>query len=118
MPHNVLFLITGDPRVSARPAEAIRVAAGVGTWKKVGVSVYLRGPAVLALAEFPDDWVDADHYEHYLPLLGGLDSPVYVAQGEPLLGELGEARLPYKEIDEAALARLCAENDSVMRFES
>lgn len=118
MQRKVLFLITGDPRVSARPAEAIRVAAGVGTWKKVGVTVYLRGPAVLALAEFPDDLVDADHYDHYLPLLGGLDSPVYVAQGEPLLAELGEPRLPYKEIDGAALAQLCAENDSVMRFES
>ena len=116
MGHKLLFIIASDPRLSARPAEAVRVAAGVGTWKKVGVTVYLRGPAVLALAEFPDDWVDADHYEHYLPLLGGLDAPVYVSQAEPLLAELGEARLPFKEIDDAALARLCAEHDSVMRF--
>jgi sulfur relay (sulfurtransferase) DsrF/TusC family protein len=116
MRHRVLFIIASDPRNNARPAEAIRVAAGVGAWKKVGVTVYLRGPAVLALAEFPDEWVDADNYENYLPLLGGLDSPVYVAQDEPLLRQLGEARLPYKEIDDAALARLCADHDSVMRF--
>lgn len=116
MRHKVLFIIGSDPRTDARPAEAIRVAAGVGAWKKVGVTVYLRGPAVLALAEFPDEWVDADNYENYLPLLGGLDSPVCVAKGEPLLAELGEPRLPFKEIDDAALAQLCAAQDSVMRF--
>jgi hypothetical protein len=49
MKPSALFIIRGDPRVSHRPAEAIRIAAGVGTWKKTDITVYLHGPAVLAL---------------------------------------------------------------------
>ena len=58
MKRQALFIIGGDPRISARPAEAIRIAAGIGTWKKISVRIYLEGAAVLALSEFPDDLVD------------------------------------------------------------
>ena len=32
-----LVIIETDPRTSARPAEAIRIAAGIGVWKKTDV---------------------------------------------------------------------------------
>jgi hypothetical protein len=64
-----LFVIVSDPRTSHRPAEAIRIAAGVGAWKKVDVSVYLCGEAARILDDTPGDFVDEEHFTRYLPML-------------------------------------------------
>ncbi len=116
MTPSALFIITSDPRTSARPAEAIRIAAGVGAWKRVAVSVYLRGAAVLALSEYTDDLVEEDHYARYFPIVGEFGRPVYVQHGAPWLGELGAASLPYEELDDDALAALAARHHCVLRF--
>ncbi len=116
MTPRILFIIESDPRVSARPAEAIRIAAGVGTWKKAHVEVCLWGPAVLCLSEYPDDLVDAENFEHYLPILGEWGWPVYASKGEPLLKEIGQSPVPMEEMDANSLAALCAQCHSVMRF--
>ena len=50
---SILFVIDADPRTSGRPAEAIRIAAGVAVWRKVNVSVYLRKAAALILVRRP-----------------------------------------------------------------
>ena len=113
---SALFIITGDPRTSARPAEAIRIAAGVGTWKKADVSVYLRGSAVLALSEYADEFIDEDNYTRYFPIVGEFGRPIYVQQGAPLLSEIGEASLAFEQIEDARLAQLAAGSDYVLRF--
>jgi sulfur relay (sulfurtransferase) DsrF/TusC family protein len=64
-----LFVIASDPRTSHRPAEAVRIAAGVGAWKKVDVSVYLCDAAARLLDEASGDFVDEEHIERYLPML-------------------------------------------------
>jgi hypothetical protein len=64
-----LFVITSDPRTSHRPAEAVRIAAGVGAWKKVAVSLYLHGAAARILDEATGDFVDEEHIARYLPML-------------------------------------------------
>jgi len=112
----VLFIVTGDPRASAKPAEAIRIAAGVGTWKKTEIFVYLRGPAVLALSEFVDEFVDEDNYSRYFPIVREFGHPVYVEQGAPLLGDIGTSPLEFEEIDDARLAQLAAECRYVLYF--
>lgn len=112
----VLFIVTGDPRTSPRPAEAIRIAAGVGTWKKADITVYLRGPAVLALSEFPDELIDEDNFIRYLPILSEFGRPVCVERGAPLLAELGEAPVPFEEINDSQLAVLAARSNYVVRF--
>ena len=116
MKPKVLFIITGDPRTSPRPAEAIRIAAGVGAWKKADISVYLRGEAVLALSEFPDELVDEDNFTRYLPIIGDWGRPVYVQAGAPLLSELGEAPLKFEELTDDQLAQLAAQSHNVLRF--
>ncbi|MBI5385900.1 MAG: hypothetical protein HZA90_14575 [Verrucomicrobia bacterium] len=116
MTSSVLFLITSDPRTSARPAEAIRIAAGVGAWKKVDITVCLRGPAVLALGEYVDELVDEDNFVRYLPIIGEWGRPVFVPRGEPLLAGLGEATVAFEEIDEGRLAELAAHHHFVLRF--
>ena len=113
---SILFLLTSDPRKSHRPAEAIRVAAGVAVWKRADVTVYLGGPAVLALGEWVDDLKDEDNYTRYLPLLAELGRPFFVQAGAPELSELGDTIFPYKAIDEAHLAALAANSSSVLRF--
>lgn len=116
MKSSVLFIITGDPRTNHRPAEAVRIAAGVGTWKKTDISVYLRGPAVLALSEFVDELVDEDNYTRYLPIIGEFGRPVYVQAGEPCLRDIEPATLPFEAIDDQRLAALAAAHSIVVYF--
>jgi hypothetical protein len=112
----VLFVVTSDPLRSSRPAEAVRVAAGVGAWKKVEVTLYLRGAAVLALGEFTDDLVDEDHFQRYLPIIKEWGRPVLVEQGTASLQSLGEISIPFQEVSDAALASQATLHDSVLRF--
>ncbi len=113
---SALFIVSSDPRTSHRAAEAIRIAAGVGTWKKVDVTLYLRGAAVLALSEYPDELVDEDNFVRYLPIVGDFGRPVLVEKGAKLLGEIGESPLPFQEIDDAELAALSARSRYLLRF--
>lgn len=112
----LLVIVESDPRTGGRAAEAIRVAAGVGTWKKADVTLYLRGPAVLALTEYPDELVDEDNFTRYLPIVGEFGRPVYVQAGAPLLSELGEPTLGFEEVDDNRLASLAADSNYVLRF--
>jgi hypothetical protein len=64
-----LFVIASDPRTSHRPAEAVRIAAGVAAWKKVDASLYLHGEAARLLDEAPGDFMDEEHIERYLPMI-------------------------------------------------
>lgn len=64
-----LFVIASDPHTSPRPAEAVRIAAGVVTWKKVDVSLYLHGPAKRLMDGAVGDFVDEEHIERYLPMI-------------------------------------------------
>ena len=113
---SLLFLLGTDPRSSARPAEAIRVAAGVAAWKKVDVTVYLRGPAVLALGEWLDELRDEDNYSRYLPLLVEGQRPIYVEAGARELNDLGTPSFPFVPITDVQLAELAAHATSVLRF--
>jgi sulfur relay (sulfurtransferase) DsrF/TusC family protein len=116
MPTKVLFIVNSDPRTSPRPAEAIRIAAGVGAWKRVEVSMALCESAVLALSEFPDELVDEDNFVRYLPIFRDFGRPIYVETGAPLLEDLGETPVPYERITISQLAAMAAASDCVLRF--
>ena len=116
MPPGVLFIVTSDPRTSPRPAEAVRIAAGVGAWRKVAVTVYLRGPAVLALSEFPDDLADGENFIRYLPLVKESGGMICVQRGAPLLNDLGQRSDSFHEADDDELAALVMQNECVVRF--
>ena len=116
MKPKILFIITGDPRSSPRPAEAIRIAAGVGIWQKTEVSVYLRDAAVIALSEEVDELIDEESFTRYLPMMSELGRPIYVQQGAPLRQEIGRAALPCEEIDDQKLAALTANSTYVVRW--
>ena len=116
MKPSLLFVITSDPRSSHRPAEAIRIAAGVGVWQKVEVTLYLHGAAVLALGESTDELVDEDNYRRYLPMLSDFGRPIFVERGSICLQQMGPASLPFEEISAKQLADLASRTSSVVHF--
>ncbi len=111
-----LFIVNSDPRISPRTAEAIRIAAGIGAWKKVEVTLVLSQSAVLALSEFPDELIDEDNFIRYLPIIGEWGRPVYVETGAPLLEDLGQSPVPFERISVAQVAAMAAASDCVLRF--
>jgi hypothetical protein len=111
-----LFIIASDPRASRRPAEAVRIAAGVGAWGKVDVSVYLSEAAVLILGENAGELLDGGNFERYLPVLRDLGRPLFAQKDALLLPGLGPAALPFEEISDAQLAALASDCNCVLRF--
>ena len=116
MTPGILFIIASDPRTSPRPAEAVRIAAGVCAWRKVAVTVYLRGAAVLALSEFPDDLADGDVFSRYLPLVRESGGLICAQHGAVLLNDLGGSPVSFHETGDDELAALVTKNDYVVRF--
>lgn len=112
----LLIVVISDPRTSPKPAEAVRIAAGVGAWKKVRVTVYLRDAAVLALSEFPDDLMNEENFTRYLPMVPESGGLICVQRGAPLLKEIGGPTVSFREIDDAELAGLAATHDYAARF--
>lgn len=111
-----LFIVNSDPRTSPRTAEAIRIAAGVGAWKKVEVTLVLCEAAALALSEFPDELVDEDNFTRYLPIIGEWGRPVYVETGAPFLEDLGQSPVRWERITVGRVAELAAASQYVLRF--
>jgi len=116
MKRRVLFIVDSDPRVSPRPAEAVRIAAGVGAWETIEAVLYLRGPSVLALGDSAEELVDGDHFLRYLPLAAEGRRRICAQCDSPLLAELAERRVCFDPVDDDELARLAANSECVVRF--
>lgn len=116
MTPRVLFIVTSDPRTSGKPAEAIRIAAGVGAWKKTEVSIYLCDAAVLALSEDTADLVNEENYTRYLPMVAEQPGRVFVQKNNPTLSDLGESPIKFEFLSDAELAKFAAEHHYVLRF--
>jgi sulfur relay (sulfurtransferase) DsrF/TusC family protein len=113
---SALFIISSDPRSDHRPAEAVRIAAGICAWKKNKISLYLHDAAVFSISEFADEWVDADNFIRYIPILNEAGSPIYVPKGSAFLGELGQALAEFREISEPELATIVSQSSYVLNF--
>ena len=116
MNKTILVVVTSDPRTSHRPAEAVRIAAGVAAWRKVDVSLYLGGPAVLALSSDVDDLVNEESFTEYLPMLSESGRPVFVESGAARLAQVTDARVAYSVIGRTELAALAAQTTYLVRF--
>jgi hypothetical protein len=85
MKRRVLFIIDSDPRTSHRPAEAVRIAAGIAVWKEVEVSLYFHGAAALALTDEAETLVHGDSFARHLTLFR--DAQGHLISGEDQLAE-------------------------------
>lgn len=110
----LLIVVTSDPRSSHRPAEAIRLAAGIAAWRKVAVSVYFSGPAAAATNADADDFVDEESYTRYLPMLAEFGSRVLVEAESPLVKQAGQ--LPHEKLARSEFAALASESTYLLRF--
>lgn len=115
-PKSLLVLVTSDPRSSHRPAEAIRLAAGVATWRKVEVTLYFAGPAVLAVSSDADDFVNEESYTHYLPMFSELGRPIFVETSSPAVSEIKRGELRYETLSHEQLASVASKMTYLLRF--
>jgi len=113
----VMIVVMADPRKSGRAAEAVRIAAGVGGWEKVAVTLCLAGEARRVLGETVDDLVNGEVFESYLPLLVDGEARLYVLDSGRKLKVKRDGR--YEQISEVGvkvLAEMCRETEMVLRF--
>jgi hypothetical protein len=111
-----LVMIETDPRASARPAEGIRIAAGIGAWKKTDVTLLLRGLAAYSLQEYADELVDEDNFTRYLPLVAEAPRPIYVEDSFSDLAALEGSAFRYEVIPRARVGELIESHDYLIRL--
>jgi hypothetical protein len=83
----LLIIISSDPRESDRAAEGIRVAAGLGLDRKIDVSVLLEAEAKRCVSDPPEDLIDGENFNQYLPLLSEAKIPICIKEESSKLAE-------------------------------
>ena len=112
-----LVIIESDPRKSPRPAEAIRIAAGIGAWKKTDVTLLLRGPvAGYSLQEFADELVDEDNFTRYLPIVAEAPRPIYLEDSFTDTAALEHSPWKYEVVPASKTAELIRTHDYLIRL--
>jgi hypothetical protein len=115
MARTVLITIASDPAESERPAEAVRIAAGVGAWGKVQVHLYLKGPAVRTLDDFADELRNGEVFTQYLPTIGTHGGRIIVDTANPRLAALNPA-ISFEALSSDQIQKFASEVDHVMEF--
>jgi hypothetical protein len=106
----MLIWISSDPRVDGRAAEGVRIAAGVGAWKRVEVSLYFSGAGTLCLGDDVEGLEGGDVIQQYLPTIKEHGGRIAGAGGFP--GSAGAVELVRME----TLPTFLAQFDYSMRF--
>jgi hypothetical protein len=115
MIRTLLIKITSDPRKSPRPAEAVRIGAGVGAWNKVQVHLVLEGPAIHCLDEFADELTNGELFPQYLPAILNHGGRIIADEGNPLLNSL-KPQIAFERLPAPEIAHLARTVDHVMTF--
>lgn len=109
---SLLVVVASDPRASHRPAEAIRLAAGVAAWRNVAVTLYFTGPGGAALSAECDDFVNEESYTRYLPMFVESGGTVYVESN----AAASNGELPHEEVSREQFAALASKMTYLLRF--
>jgi sulfur relay (sulfurtransferase) DsrF/TusC family protein len=80
MSKRIAVVISEDPRTTARPVEALRIALGLCAGDHE-TTVVLLGPASTLLMEDSEEIIDVDVLEKYLPSFKHLAVPFIVEAG-------------------------------------
>ncbi len=83
MSKRVAVVISDDPRLAARPVEALRIALGLCAGDH-DTTVILLGPASRLLMEDTQEIVDAEILEKYLPSFKHLAVPFIIEPGSTM----------------------------------
>ena len=112
----MLILIESDPRTSSRPAEAIRVAAGIGVWQQVKVNVVLRHVASHACTGSVAELADGRLFKQFIPMVRESGGEVYVQADDETMQTIDGDTLMKRNIKDSRLIELTAEADYLLRF--
>ena len=115
MVRNLLIKIGSDPQKSPRPAEAVRIGAGVGAWTKVKVHVLLEGPAVFCLDQFADELVQGELFTQYLPSILNHGGRILVDQTTAALQSIKPA-VQFERVSAEEINAFRATVDHLMEF--
>jgi len=107
-------LIRSNPSGSHRPAEAIRIAAGLGTGKNP-VKVILTGEAPRILSP-EEDVVDLDIIEKFLPVMMEWNIPLYVDKRSLIHIDLKGSPYKFTTIGSEEISELLAGGNCVFTF--
>lgn len=113
---SVLIIIRSDPRLNGRPAEAIRMAAGIAVWRKARVQVLLQGASAEVLGEFADELVQGDTITRFLPMLVESSGPVLVDAGLRQCDVAEPATVPSREVTAEEVATIASNCDVVFTY--
>ena len=111
---SIAVVIREDPRDTHRPVEALRIALGLSTGGNP-ISIVLLGEAPLLISKDPEDIVDGDILEKYLPSLKQLEILFIVPTGTKKKFEI-DAGFDVQERDESAIWSLVSSSDRVLAF--
>ena len=111
----IIFLIRSDPSESHRPAEAIRIAAGLGTGNN-SIKIILSGEAVRVLSPDEEDLEDMDIIEKFLPIIKDWEIPLYVDRDSSAGIDLKKSPYAFRTVDNEAVAEILAGGHSVFVF--
>jgi hypothetical protein len=116
MKPRVLLVLDGDPRTSPRPAEGLRVAAGLAAWLNTGLWLYLHGPAVALLDDEAYEWVGGSEVPRWLDQIAAPGHPVLVDGEAPELAAIRRSGVPHRRLTCTELGSLAAGAKYTLRF--
>lgn len=115
MIRTLLIRTAADPRKSARPAEAVRIAAGVGAWNKVRVNLLLEGDAARCLDQFADELESGELFPQYLPAVVSHGGKIVVEKENSIL-ESVQSEIPFEQMTASEIGQFACAMDHVMQF--
>lgn len=116
MKRQLLLIISSNPRTSARPSEALRIAAGVIPWGEVRVQICFCNEGVMALDEVSGDWPGGEIFEQYLPALVQHGLPPWVEETSTSLKEIKNPIVNFERVSTHALAEFASSCDCTLNF--
>lgn len=114
MPPSVVVVIREDPQKSHRAVEALRIALGLSTGENP-LLVILLGQSPLMISREPEDVVDGEIMEKYLPSFKYLKIPFSVPIGTGVRFHL-DPEFNVSELSEEAIRSAIAGSDRILVF--
>lgn len=112
---SLCFVIRSDPRTSHRPAEAVRIALGLGG-SEHPIQILLLEEAVQILTDEVEGLREGEALERYLGTLSEWKTPFYIEKGHAPAGEVDRERFNVREVGVKEQADLLASAERVMVF--
>ena len=114
MKRTVLILVSADPRKSGRPAEAVRVAAGLSVHERLAVTLCLCHEAVRILGDEQGELFDGDDVKEYLAVLQASGAWLLALRNRH--NSVPESKVRGEEVSAAQLNNLVNASERVLRF--